>query len=87
MAREIESVHTFDHQTHEYGMEKEKTVIRCDDGAVYEFEESDSLARDTPPRLVRVFQPEGHISPAENFSRLPEAVDETVETLFGGWSK
>lgn len=87
MARDAESVHTFTHKAHEYGMEKEKTVIRCDDGAIYEFEDADSLAKDAPPRLVRAFQPDGEMTHISGRKILPSAVEETVETIFGGWSK
>jgi hypothetical protein len=87
MARETESVHTFTHKPHTLAMEKEKTVLRCDDGAVYEFEESDGMARGEPPRLVRAFQPDGEMTHISGRKVLPSAVEETVETLFGGWSK
>lgn len=87
MARETESVHTFTHQPHKFAMEKEKTIVRCDDGAVYEFEETDGLAQDAPPRLVRAFQPDGSMTHVSGHKVLPSAVEETVETLLGGWSK
>lgn len=87
MARDVESVHTFTHQPSKFAMEKAKAVVRCDDGTVYEFEEHDGLAKDQPPRLVRAFQPDGSMSHTGARKILPEAVEETAETLFGGWSK
>lgn len=87
MGREAESVHTFTHQPHKFAMEKEKAVVRCDDGTVYEFEETDGMAKDAPPRLVRAFQPDGEMTHISGRKILPSAVEETVETVFGGWSK
>jgi len=87
MGRETESVHTFTHSAHEYALDKEKTVVRCDDGTTYEFEKTDGMARDTPPRLVRAFQPDGEMTHTTGRKVLPSAVEETVETLLGGWSK
>jgi hypothetical protein len=86
MARDVNSVHEFTHDP-PYGLEKEKTVVRCDDGTVYEFEQSDSLPKDAPPRLVRAFQPNGRMTHVDGQKVLPDAVEETVETLLGGWSK
>ena len=87
MGREAETIHTFTHQPHKFAMEKEKTIVRCDDGTVYEFEETESLPADAGPRLVRAFQPEGEMTHISGRKILPSAVEETVETLFGGWSK
>ena len=85
MAREIESVHEFSHKSHQFGLEKEKLVVRCDDGAIYEF----GRAVDEPDtfNLVRRFQPDGSLSTSRAI--LPAAVKESVNTLLGedGWSK
>jgi hypothetical protein len=68
-------------------MEKEKTIVRCDDGAVYEFEDSESIPKGTPPRLVRGYQPDGRITHIDVCETLPESVEKTVQSLFGGWSE
>lgn len=85
MAREIESVHTFAYKPHKFALEKEKAVVRCDDGAVYEF----GRATDGPAtyRLIRRFQPDGSLSTSNGI--LPAAVKQTVSSLFGddGWTK
>lgn len=83
MAREIETVHQFEH-SQKFGLSKEKTVIRCDDGAIYEFEKA---ADQLHHRLVRGFQPDGTMTHIGTSSRLPEAVSETVAMMFAGWSK
>jgi hypothetical protein len=84
MARKTESVHQFERDP-KYRLTKEKTVVRCDDGAVYEFERP----KDEPlARLVVGFQPDGSKThTGKRMPRLPDAVEETVETLLGGWSK
>lgn len=86
MQRQVESVHTFTRNP-KYRMQKEKVVVRCDDGTVYEFEDSNSLPKGSPPRLVRGFQPDGSLTHTGSYKRVPDAVDETLDTLFGGWSK
>lgn len=86
MSRSVDQVHEFT-QERTFGIDKEKTVVRCDDGAVYEFEDSESLPKDSPPRLVRAFQPDGSLTHVSGRKILPAAVEETAETLFGGWSK
>jgi hypothetical protein len=68
-------------------MEKEKVVVRCDDKTVYEFEDTDGIAQDAPPRLVRAFQPSGDMTHTGARKILPDAVEETVTTFMGGWSK
>jgi len=86
MSRNVTQVRTFTHNP-KFGMEKEKTVIRCDDGSVYEFEDSDSVPKTEPPRLVRAFQPDGRMTHIDTREVLPDAVKETCNSLFGGWSK
>lgn len=83
MAREVESVHTFERDP-KFGLAKEKTVVRCDDGATYEFEEADGSP---VPRLVRGFQPDGSMTHVSGSAALPGAVKETANLLFEGWSK
>ncbi len=83
MARSIESVHQFEH-SQPYGLPKDKTVIRCHDGAVYEFERAEGR---NSARLVRGFQPDGSMSHVGSSSRLPAAVEETVSMLLTGWSE
>lgn len=87
MAREVESVHTFTHKPHKFAIEKEKTIVRCGDKSTYEFEKTDGMARDDPPRLVRAFQPDGRMTHVTGRKVLPSAVEETVKTLLGRWSK
>lgn len=82
MAREIESVHQFEHQSHKFGLPKEKVVMRCDDGAVYEFEQAEGRSQH---RLVRRFQPDGTLSTSRGV--LPAAVKETANTIINGWTK
>lgn len=85
MAREITSMHEFVHKPHKFALEKEKMVLRCDDGAIYEFgravDESEAY------RLVRRFQPDGQLSTSKAI--LPAAVKETVSSVLGesGWYK
>ncbi len=85
MAREIESVHTFAYKPHKFALEKEKAVVRCDDGAVYEFGRATDGA--ATHRLIRRFQPDGSLSTSN--AVLPAAVKQTVNSLLGedGWSK
>lgn len=87
MSRQVESIHTVTHKAHRHALEKELTVVRCDDGTVYEFEKTDGQARGSPPRLVRGFQPDGSMTHTTGRKVLPNAVEETVETVLGGWSK
>lgn len=87
MGREAESVHTFTHKAHRHALEKEMTVVRCDDGTVYEFEKTDGQPRDAPPRLAKAFQPDGEMTHISGRKILPSAVEETMDTLFNGWSK
>lgn len=83
MAREIESVHQFEHNPR-YRLAKHMTVIRCDDGAIYQFEQ----AIDEPhPILTKSHQPDGSLAHLGSSSRLPDAVEETVDVLFNGWKK
>ena len=85
MAREIETMHEFVHKPHKFALEKEKMVLRCDDGAIYEFgravDESETY------RLVRRFQPDGELSTTKAI--LPAAVKQTVSDVLGenGWMK
>lgn len=78
MAREIESVHEFTHKSHKFGLPKDITVLRCDDGAVYEFIRPDG---EPNHRLARRFQPDGELSTSSGV--LPGAVKELAEDLFG----
>jgi hypothetical protein len=83
MAREVESVHQFEHNPR-YRLAKHKTVVRCKDGTVYEFEQ----AIDEPkPKLAKSHQPDGSISHTSTRGRLPAAVEETANVLLGGWEK
>lgn len=84
MGREPQTVHQFTHKQHEYALEKEHTVIRCDDGAVYEFVQPDGRPR---PRFVRSFDPSGEMKNTGSHKRIASAVEETVDTLFNGWEK
>lgn len=83
MAREVESIHQFEH-SQPYGLNKHKTVVRCDDGAIYEFEQADGRPE---PRLVRGFQPDGDLTHVSGAKILPSAVEETVSAVLSGWSK
>lgn len=84
MGREPESAHQFEHQTSKWSLPKEMFVVRCDDGTIYEFESP----KDTPEgfTLTHAFQPSGEMTHTTK-KVLPAAVEETVETLIGGWSK
>lgn len=86
MARETESVHQFEHDP-QFRLSKEMTVIRCDDGTVYEFEKPKDEPDGIAPTLARAHQPDGSITHTGSRAVLPDAVEETVETLLGGWSK
>lgn len=86
MTRKPESVHTFEHDP-EYRLTKEVTVVRCDDGSVYEFEKTDGQPKGAPPRLTKAFQPDGSMTHTGARKILPDAVEETVDTILGGWSK
>lgn len=85
MGRKAESAHTFVRDPR-FGLVKEITVVRCDDGCVYEFVETEDFPASKPPRLRRAYQPDGSMSHTSK-KILPSAVEETVESLFGGWSK
>jgi hypothetical protein len=83
MARTVESVHQFTHSP-KYRLDKELTVVRCNDGTVYEFERP----KDKPsPKLAKSHQPDGSLSHTSTRGRLPAAVKETAKTLLGGWEK
>lgn len=82
MAREPESVHEWT-EDRRFSLRKEKTVIRCDDGTVYEFEQAEG---NPSPRLVRGFKPNGRITHLDG-GRLPSAVKETAKDLLGGFTK
>lgn len=83
MAREIESVHRWTEDP-TYGLTKERTVVRCDDGYIYEF----AQAIDEPyAKLVRGFDDDGAMSHVNRSPRLPNAVKETADSLFSRWSK
>lgn len=83
MAREVESVHQFRHEP-KFRLSKDMTVIRCDDGTVYEFEKADGNPR---WRMTHAFQPDGTMTHTGARKILPDAVEETVETLLEGWEK
>jgi hypothetical protein len=85
MAREVETVNQFEQHADDYRrLTKEKTIIRCDDGAVYEFCQPDGRP---VPRFVRSFDPDGTMKNTSGRKMLAGAVEETVETLFDGWKK
>ncbi len=86
MAREVESVHTFS-QERKYRLDKEVTIVRCDDSTVYEFEDVDGAPDSQPPRIRKAIQPDGSFTHTGSRKILPSAVEETLDTLFGGWSK
>lgn len=86
MGREAETVHTFDHDP-KFRLSKEVTVVRCDDGTVYEFEKAKDEPESLAPRLVRGVLPDGEVVNQGTRKALPAAVEDTVETLLGGWSK
>lgn len=84
MAREVESVHRFEHQRHKHALKKERLILRCDDGAIYEF----GKATDAPAfRLVRRFQPDGSLSTSRGV--LPAAIKQTANDILGekSWHK
>lgn len=83
MAREVESIHQFRHDP-KFRLAKEKTVIRCDDGSIYEFSQADGSPR---PRFTRSFDPDGTMRNVSGRKMLASAVEETVDTLFEGWEK
>jgi len=87
MARQTETAHVFRHKPTKFSLETEKLVIRCDDGAVYEFER----ATDGPStyELLRRFQPDSNVVSMSK-AMLPDAVKETATELLGGpenWTK
>jgi hypothetical protein len=71
-------------QDEKYRLTKEKTVIRCDDGTVYEFVQPDGHPR---PRLVQSFDPDGTVRNKSGQKRVANAVNKTVNRLFGSWDK
>lgn len=83
MTRQVESVHQFTHSA-PYSFDKRKTVVRCDDGTVYEFEKSESAPN---WRIVRSVKPDGSLTHTSTSGRLPAAVKETADTILTGWSK
>lgn len=83
MGREAATVHQWTEEP-KFRASKERTVIRCDDGYIYEFERLE----DQPlPRLVRGFKPSGEMSHLSGSKILPAAVKETVDSLFTRWEK
>lgn len=87
MGREVEQVRTFERNP-KFGLRKQKLILRCNDGAVYEFEKAAGHPSDEPPRFVRSFDGSGtKMRNTGARKRLPDAVEETVETLVGGWTK
>lgn len=83
MTRNVESIHQFRHDP-KFRLSKDKTVIRCDDGAIYEFEQADGRRQ---PRFIRSFDPDGTMKNVSGRKMLAGAVEETVDTLFEGWEK
>lgn len=86
MGREVDSIHQFEHSP-KFRLAKEMTVVRCDDGTVYEFERPADRPDSHEFRLTHAFQPNGEMTHTGARKILPEAVEETVETVLGGWSK
>lgn len=85
MAREIASVHQFENSHREFWqLRKDYTVIRCEDGTVYEFQKPDGRPS---WELSHAVQPDGERTHTGARVILPDAVEETVSTLFEGWSK
>jgi len=83
MSRNVESIHQF-RRDEKFRLTKDFTIIRCDDGTIYEFEKPKGNPR---PRLVRSFDPDGTVRNKSGRKMLASAVEETVETMFGGWEK
>jgi hypothetical protein len=86
MAKEVESVNTFT-RDRKYRLNKDITIVRCDDGMVYEFEEVEGAPAEKGPRLRKSIRPDGSFAHTTARKILPGAVEETMETMFGGWSK
>lgn len=86
MSRNVESVHQFRHEP-KFRLSKDMTVVRCGDGTVYEFEKPTDEPDGISPTLTRAYQPDGSVTHTGSRAILPDAVEETVETLLGGWSK
>jgi hypothetical protein len=83
MAREVQQVYEYTHDK-KFQLTKEKTIIRCDDGAVYEFEQ----VGDRPfARFVRSFDPDGTMKNTGGRKMLAGSVEEMADTLFNGWKK
>jgi hypothetical protein len=81
--REVSTIHQF-RTDPKYGLSKTRTVIRCDDGSVYEFVEAEGNPR---PRFMRSFDPDGTMRNTGTRKRMAQGVKETVNTLFDGWDK
>jgi len=83
MSRQVESVHQFTHEP-KYRLDKEMTVVRCDDGTVYQFEQAVDEPR---PKLAKSHQPDGRLSHTSMRGRIPASVKETADVLLNGWQK
>lgn len=83
MAREVENIKQY--QVDEpLRMSKEVTVIRCDDGATYQFEQADGRPR---PRFVRSYDPDGTPRNMTGRKMLAQSVEEVINTMFDDWDK
>lgn len=60
---------------------KETVYVACDDRSVYVF----GHFPDDRPRYERRFNSDGR--PSTSNAKLPTAVDETMEDVFGDWGK
>lgn len=83
MARDVASVHAFRHDP-KFRLSKNKLVVRCDDGAVYEFEEADGNPR---PRFVRSFDPDGTVRNTGSNKRLAKSVEVIANECLGEWDR
>lgn len=83
MAREVATVHAFRHDP-PFRLAKDKLVVRCDDGAVYEFEQPDGNPR---PRFVRSFDADGTVRNTGSNKRLADAVEAVATELLGTWEQ
>ena len=87
MGRTIESVHGFTH-TPKFRLSKEVVAVRCEDGAVYQFEKP---AGRTRWDFTKSFAPDGTMKNTGARKALAGSVEELANNLFGsegdGWQK
>lgn len=83
MARKVVSVHRFERDP-KFRLAKEFVVIRCDDGAVYEFEKPEGARSH---RFIKTLHPDGSRTNTGSRKRLPESVESTVGNLVERWER